>query len=134
MEKIIFPKNTEKAAQMEAYMKHHFRFAGVPKPERALIQKSLMKESQKLPVPELLSLVADYYAREEREYQYLAIDLVQKNVKRLSFENLVWLRELVSQKEWWDSIDSWQKVYSTWGKLHQEIEAVFQLFEGQEDF
>ncbi|MGM0146462.1 DNA alkylation repair protein [Enterococcus mundtii] len=134
METIVFPNNKEKAQQMEAYMKHHFRFAGVPKPERALLQKALLKESQKIPISDLLLLVKDYYMQEEREYQYLAIDLVQKNVKRLSFDNLVWLLELVLQKEWWDSIDSWQKVYSTWGKLHQEVEAVFKLFEGQEDF
>ena len=83
---------------------------------------------------DLLELVVTYYGQQEREYQYLAIDLVQKNVNRLSFEELTGLLPLVSQKEWWDSIDSWRKVYSTWAKRQQETKAVFQLFEKQEDF
>lgn len=36
MEVLVFPKNEEKALQMEKYMKNLFHFAGVPKPERAL--------------------------------------------------------------------------------------------------
>ena len=36
MEVLVFPKNEEKALQMEKYMKNLFSFAGVPKPERAL--------------------------------------------------------------------------------------------------
>ena len=37
MEVLVFPKNEEKALQMEKYMKNLFSFAGVPKPERALL-------------------------------------------------------------------------------------------------
>lgn len=68
-----------------------------------------------------------------KEYQYVAIDLVQKNIKRLTFEDLVVLLPLV-QKRMVDSIDSWRKVYSTWCKAYPEQrEEVFQLFE-KEDF
>lgn len=134
MQNIVFPKNREKAQQMEKYMKNHFLFAGVPKPERFTLQKPLLDQSLALPVSDLLELVVTYYGQQEREYQYLAIDLVQKNVNRLSFEELTGLLPLVSQKEWWDSIDSWRKVYSAWAKRQQETKAVFQLFEKQEDF
>lgn len=40
MEKLVFPKNEEKAKQMEDYMRNQFLFAGVPKPERAHMQKN----------------------------------------------------------------------------------------------
>ena len=46
MEVLVFPKNEEKALQMEKYMKNLFSFAGVPKPERALLQQPLLDESK----------------------------------------------------------------------------------------
>lgn len=119
MEVLVFPKNEEKALQMEKYMKNLFSFAGVPKPERALLQQPLLDESKNLSISEVLAFVHYYYEQIEREYQYVAIDLVQKNIKRLTFEDLVVLLPLVQKKEWWDSIDSWRKVYSTWCKATQ---------------
>ena len=60
MEKLVFPKNEEKAKQMEDYMRNQFLFAGVPKPERAHMQKKLLLESKYLSVSEIIAL-ADYY-------------------------------------------------------------------------
>lgn len=135
MELLVFPKNEEKAQWMENYMKNHFPFAGVPKPERAKLQQPFLAQSKEMPVPELLALVSYYYGQIEREYQYFAIDLVQNNIDRLTFTELEMMLELVGTKEWWDSIDSWRKVYSTWCKKHMEQRmAVYQLFAGQEDF
>lgn len=79
MEVLVFPKNEEKALQMEKYMKNLFPFAGVPKPERALLQQPLLDESKYLSVSEVLAFVHYYYEQIEREYQYVAIDLVQKH-------------------------------------------------------
>ena len=87
MEVLVFPKNEEKALQMEKYMKNLFSFAGVPKPERALLQQPLLDESKNLSISEVLAFVHYYYEQIEREYQYVAIDLVQKNIKRLTFED-----------------------------------------------
>lgn len=135
MEPLIFPKNPENAPAMERYMKNHFVFAGVPKSIRGGLQKELLKESRTWPVAELLDQIAFYYQQTEREYQYLAIDLAQENVRRLTFEDLQTLLPLVSQKEWWDSIDSWRKVYGTWAKLHPDyLTEVFGLFDKQPDF
>lgn len=99
MEVLVFPKNEEKALQMEKYMKNLFPFAGVPKPERALLQQPLLDESKHLSVSEVLAFVHYYYEQIEREYQYVAIDLVQKNIKRFTFEELVTLLPLVQKKE-----------------------------------
>lgn len=135
MDSLIFPKNEEKARQMAAYMKNHFSFAGMPKPERWAWQKMILSKSKELSISELLAIVSFYYEKAEREYQYLAIDLIQQNIKRLSFDDLIVLLTLVQKKEWWDTIDAWRKVYSTWCKLHMEqLEEISLLFEKQEDF
>ncbi|MFV0560678.1 MAG: DNA alkylation repair protein [Enterococcus sp.] len=135
MTRLIFEKNAEEAVGMARYMKNHFDFAGVKKPVRAQLQKPYIKDSKQWAIPKLLSEITYYYQQPEREYQYFAIELTQNNVKRLSFENLKELLPLVQQKEWWDSIDSWRKVYGTWIGLHPEyLERIFGLFEQQEDF
>ncbi len=135
MEKLVFPKNEEKSKQMANYMRNQFPFAGVPKPERAARQKGLMKESKQLSVSEIVSMVDYYYGQVEREYQYLAIDLVQQNVRRLTFDELTGLIVFVERKEWWDSIDLWRKVYSTWCLYHMDqLRAVYDCFSLREDF
>lgn len=135
MEKLVFPKNEEKAKQMEDYMRNQFLFAGVPKPERANLQKKLSLDSKCLSVSEIIALADYYYGQIEREYQYLAIDLVQRNVQRFTFDELRALIMLVERKEWWDSIDLWRKVYSTWCLHHlEQLESVFVVFAQQDDF
>ena len=71
-------------------------------------------------IGKVLAFVHYYYEQIEREYQYLAIDLVQRNVQRFTFDELRALIMLVERKEWWDSIDLWRKVYSTWCLRHLE--------------
>jgi 3-methyladenine DNA glycosylase AlkD len=135
VEDLIFPKNEEKARQMAAYMKNQFSFVGMLKPERWEWQKAMLLKSKKMPLSELLFITSFYYEKAEREYQYLAIDLIQQNIKRLTLNELIHLMSLVQEKEWWDTIDAWRKVYSTWCKLHMDqLETISLLFEKQEDF
>uniref|UniRef100_UPI00292DE59F translation elongation factor 4 n=1 Tax=Enterococcus faecium TaxID=1352 RepID=UPI00292DE59F len=45
----------------------------------------LLDESKNLSISEVLAFVYYYYEQIEREYQYVAIDLVQKNIKQLNY-------------------------------------------------
>ncbi|WP_430602973.1 hypothetical protein IGJ02_000301 [Enterococcus sp. DIV0724b] len=135
MNKVVFPKNKEKAEHMAAYMKNLFPFAGVTAPERAVLEKELLKESKKLPFIELFDLISFYYHKPEREYQYLAIDLATVNVKRFSFEDVLHFKPFVIDKAWWDSVDSWRKFFGLWGFQNlEEMPQLFEAFFGEKDF
>lgn len=135
MEVLIFPAQPAIAEPMARYMKDLFPFCGVKKPQRALLERPFLKESLTLPMPELIQEIFRNYRREEREYQYYAIDLAQKNIKRFSLEELAVLLPLLGEKSWWDSIDAWRKAFSTWVLAHpSEIEKVFAFFYQQENF
>ncbi|EOH97137.1 DNA alkylation repair protein [Enterococcus haemoperoxidus ATCC BAA-382] len=135
MNKVVFPKNKEKAEQMAAYMKNLFPFAGVTAPERAVLEKELLKESKKLPFIELFDLISFYYHKPEREYQYLAIDLATVNVKRFSLEEVLHFKPFVIDKAWWDSVDSWRKFFGLWGFQNlEEMPQLFEAFFGEKDF
>ncbi|WP_204250928.1 DNA alkylation repair protein [Saezia sanguinis] len=102
--------NAIKAQEMARYMKNRFPFLGINKPERHALIKPLLKHSQSWTPRQLSAEVLYYYGLPEREYQYLAIDLVQANVKRVTLAD--WERcyfDLLDQKAWWDSVDSLRK-------------------------
>ncbi|MEO1783206.1 DNA alkylation repair protein [Enterococcus diestrammenae] len=131
----LFPFEPENAASMAAYMKNQFPFCGVPSPERRRLEKPFLTASRQWALPELVATAAAYYRQPEREYQYFAIDLAQHNLKRLTLGDLENWLPLLGEKQWWDSIDAWRKVYSDWCFLHPEqLTTVFGWLYGHEDF
>jgi len=132
---LILKGDFEQVAYMENYMKNKFKFLGVPKPERAKQTKDFLKESTKLDSATLFGLVSYYYHLEEREYHYLAIDLIQKNYKRLTKDEIQAYIPFVSKHAWWDSVDAWRKVFEEWLLLYPEnLKEFANLFLTSDDF
>ena len=131
----FLPVEPENAQEMAAYMKNHFPFLGVAAPERKKLERPLLMESKNWDWSTLQQIIQFYYGQPEREYHYVAIDLAERNKKRLTADQLNELLYLVAQKQWWDSIDAWRKVYGDWCFAHQEtLPEVFSWFYGHEDF
>lgn len=130
-----FVGNPDNAAPMAAYMRDQFVFLGLKSQARKAQEKPLIAESKRADTETVLEWVNTLYAREEREYQYVAIDLAVANAKRLNLKQLHGLIDLIQQKAWWDSVDAWRKVYDVYLKRHQEDKAeIFSWFYGQPDF
>lgn len=132
---ITLPIRPEKQAEMAKYMKNKFPFCGVPAQERRLLSKELMKESKFLSADEVVDLIADYYDKNEREYQYIAIELAVANVKKLTIREVKTLSKHVTEKAWWDSVDAWRKFFALWMQQNMTyFDEVFHLFYHSEDF
>jgi 3-methyladenine DNA glycosylase AlkD len=99
-------RNEELAGPMEAYMKHHFPFLGIKSPNRKKALKNYFSIYALPEKPELLEEVWEIYKMPEREYQYAAIVLLSKKQKTLSIEDLAFCAKLITEKSWWDSVDS----------------------------
>lgn len=91
------------AKPMEAYMKNQFTFLGIRAGERKKLLARFLKE-QGEPV-DLLGLVKILFQEEEREFQYVAIDLLSRYGKKQPSEAILVYEELVVQKSWWDTVD-----------------------------
>ncbi|HHW98628.1 MAG TPA: DNA alkylation repair protein [Firmicutes bacterium] len=109
----------ERAQQMAAYMRDRFPFFGINKPERKALTSQLLKGSRKIPVRQLLDLVQELYGQPQRECHYLAIDLLERNYRRLSYEEFQFMYSLIDQNAWWDSVDALRKPMSLWVKEHK---------------
>lgn len=99
-------RNEENAIPMAKYMKNHFPFLGIKTPERRLLFKMMTTEMELPPYSDMQQEVWALFQLEEREYHYIAIELLGKYKKQLTLEDLSFCHRLIETKSWWDSVDS----------------------------
>ena len=103
----VFQSNSlpEKSIQMKAYMKGQFEFFGIPSPIRKDISKPFLLESKTRNKEEIKHLISQLWQEEQRELQYLAMEIMDKNKKRFEPSDLEFGESLVQTKSWWDTVD-----------------------------
>jgi len=112
-------KNAERAAGMRAYMRERFEYLGVGTPERRAAVAPLIRAFRPARPEELRDAAEVLWAMREREYQYVAADLLIRYQDALSLDDLPWLLDLAQQKSWWDTVDCIVKVV---GKIVRRAE------------
>ena len=99
-------RDPEKAAPMVRYMRDHFPFLGLKRPEFQPLIRPLVVAAKPVADEAWLAEAARLlWALPEREYHYTAIDLLAKYEKRLTPASLPLLCELIAMNAWWDSVD-----------------------------
>lgn len=97
-------RNEENSVYMKKYMKDKFDFLGIKSSKRKELQKEFFKDiDKKSPIDK--TLVNNLWSKNYREYQYLAIDYLIKKKKKLEKEDILFVKELITNKSWWDSVD-----------------------------
>jgi 3-methyladenine DNA glycosylase AlkD len=102
---LIAESNPSKIAGMEAYMRNKFSFLGISSLNRKAIVKTLNLKSLSNNLDILIPLVDKLWQQPQREYQYLAIDLLIKYRKLLQTEHIPSIKTLIENKSWWDTVD-----------------------------
>ncbi|MFC6296063.1 DNA alkylation repair protein [Lactiplantibacillus daoliensis] len=114
MPQLFLPSHPENQVAMAAYMRDQFFFLGVKATERRELTKPIIKLSRQVDLSELQAWIAGYMQQPAREYQYVAIDLALANVKRFTPELFDWCVTQITVKAWWDTVDAWRKVMTTY--------------------
>lgn len=99
-------RNDEQAIPMENYMKNHFPFLGIKTPLRRELLKQFFAESGILKETFNHDFVLVLWEKEEREYQYAALDYMGKSIKKLQKSDITLMEQLITSKPWWDTIDT----------------------------
>jgi 3-methyladenine DNA glycosylase AlkD len=97
--------NAERAIAMRAYMKEHCHFLGIPAPERRKATMPLIRALKPINDKKIVELVEALWQLSEREYHYLAIDLLAHYHRQIGVEYVPQLLDLAQHKSWWDSVD-----------------------------
>jgi 3-methyladenine DNA glycosylase AlkD len=98
-------RNEVDSAPMAAYMKNQFPFLGLKKPARQEIYKEYVKgwkESKTID----WEFIWYCWRLPEREFQYLALSYLDAVGKLLKVDDLQRLEKLITDKSWWDTVDS----------------------------
>jgi 3-methyladenine DNA glycosylase AlkD len=98
-------RNDENAVHMEKYMRNQFPYFGIKTPERREIEKQFFKETGILTQPFNKDFVWALWKMDEREYQNVALDYIEKSLKKLQKEDLPFFEKLITTKSWWDTVD-----------------------------
>ena len=96
-----------KSQSMKKYMRDKFDFYGLSAPLRKRVCKEYLQ--QKLSPADTRKLVTLLWEKPEREFQYFAIDYLEKYLKDLSLDfeaNITCMKDLITRKSWWDTVDS----------------------------
>lgn len=94
----------QRAVEMKAYLRNQFEFLGIQTPTR----RSIYKDLPKLPKdPQyILKIANELWEKPEREYRYVACDLLIKNAKVFKLDDLPAFKNLLQKDSWWETVDS----------------------------
>ncbi len=139
LEELFEPnRHAERAASAQAYMKGHFTFIGMKTEIRRTTQKGWVDSLKQLEDRALRwSIIRALWEKEERDYQYVAIDYLNSwSKKQFSEENGIELEWMLSQKSWWDSVDAIGSNYlGKWAKqFPNESRKAFEKWRNSESF
>jgi 3-methyladenine DNA glycosylase AlkD len=103
---LIEVADSAQALQMAAYMKDRYEFLGVKSPERRAAARTTMRAARKASPGKLIEFAEECWMQPEREFQYVASDVLSANVKRLRAIDLTAVEGLTVTKSWWDTVDA----------------------------
>ncbi len=98
-------RNPNNAIAMKKYMKNRFEFLGIKTPERRLALRQVIRENGYPNKTNLIVLSNELWQRDEREYQYIAMDLLKRRQKILEPEEMPFFEYMITNKSWWDTVD-----------------------------
>lgn len=96
--------DAEQAVPMRAYMLNQFVFFGIRATARRNALRDLPRQKT-WTAPDLLALAEALWDLPEREFQYVAVDLLKKHYRQLDLDSLPRLLQLVQRQSWWDTVD-----------------------------
>lgn len=94
-----------KAGRMAAYMRDQFSFLGIQTPQRKALFREFLSTDGLPPIEIAEDVSWALWHMPEREYQYVAMSLLDKVQKKLGAESIAHYEKLVVTKSWWDTVD-----------------------------
>lgn len=110
----------QRAPRMRAYMKDRFEFLGVPSPLRRRAAAPFVASFRGADEERLLQTAQQLWGMPQREYAYVAADLLRRYERALSPDSLGPLRMLVMTNSWWDGVDALAHVVGAVVRSHPD--------------
>ncbi|MCL2654406.1 MAG: DNA alkylation repair protein [Coriobacteriia bacterium] len=112
--------DAEQAVAMSAYMRDQFPYLGIKTPCRRALAKDFLKAARKA-VEVDWGFIDACWARDEREFQYLALDYLHVMEKVLTPKDIPRIKRLATTKSWWDTVDSLDTIVGNIALSYPEV-------------
>lgn len=86
-------------------MKDRFDYLGVAAPDRKRAAKSFVAAGREATAEALLDTADALWSQPEREFQYVAVDLLSRWKTTIDADALARVERLIRTKSWWDTVD-----------------------------
>ena len=103
---LVAVADPDRAPAMAAYMRGRYEYLGVTAPDRKRAAKPFVAAGSTATAGELLDAADACWAQPEREFQYVAVDLLRRWVGRLDGTHLARIERLIRTSSWWDTVDA----------------------------
>jgi len=113
--------NPEQAVKMKAYMRDQFEYIGIPTPLRRKLSREVIKAQKTVD----WDFIFKCWEQPEREFQYLAIDCLDKVKSKLTLDDIPNLRRLITEKSWWDTVDGLDVIVGDIALRYTEVTEIF---------
>ncbi len=104
---IAFENNADplRAVSVRSYMKDIAEFYGMPAPIRQSISREFFRNNG-YPQKQHLEAIVNYtWEKPEREWQYIAMDIIEYYAKKGEEVVLPLAAYMITHKSWWDTVD-----------------------------
>ena len=104
----IYPAAADpvRAVGARAYMRDQFPFHGITNPRLTTLNREVLAGLDRPTGADLVAVALGCWEKPEREYQYFACTYLRKYVGVGSPFLLSTVRELITTKSWWDTVDT----------------------------
>lgn len=97
--------NLAVAEKQKSYLKNQFSFLGIPQPLRKAIQRNYFKQFSFKNEDDLCIAIDILWSQPEREFCYVALDLIQTNQRIWTSHLIDFFEQKVRTHSWWDTVD-----------------------------
>jgi 3-methyladenine DNA glycosylase AlkD len=97
--------NLEYAPKIEQYMRNKFEFFGIKAQARRQATRKFMRKNNRPSYDEVDIVVKKLWNLPEREYQYFAMELLERYKNKFTKEIIKLFEYMITHKSWWDTID-----------------------------
>jgi 3-methyladenine DNA glycosylase AlkD len=98
-------RHPAKAADMKRYLLNQFAFLGIQQPLRKQLSRGFINAAKTWEMHEVLQVADGLWEFGEREYQYIALELLYATRRQWDRACLPFFCKLVTRKSWWDTVD-----------------------------
>lgn len=104
---LAFEKHSDlaTAAGYKAYMRNKFDYYGISSPLRRQLVREFILKAGYPPYEQLEEMVQFAWEQPQRDWQYIAMELVTKAIKKADASIIELAEWMITHKSWWDTVD-----------------------------